>query len=380
MGDVVIKTEDLGKSYRSVVLARGRLRDAMVETVRRADADRGPVEPFWALRHLDLEVMAGQITGIIGRNGAGKSTLLKLLSRITTPSEGRAEIRGRVGSLLEVGTGFHMDLTGRENVFFSGAVLGMSRAEVRRKFDDIVDFAGVGRFIDTPVKHFSSGMQVRLGFAVAAHLEPEILIVDEVLAVGDEQFHRRCLDKIQEIAALGLAILLVSHDLVAVRNRCDVAHLFDAGRLVASGTPQDIVDTYVASVVAEGPKIAAVSGWRLNGRTDAPLQPGEPCVIELDMDVAAAVDDATVTLHIERSGVALWDGSVSAVLAARSYRVRFELTGLPLSAGAYELSLSVGGATGLRTTVPLDPGLVVAPGPIGGPIVAITHTGSVTEG
>ena len=380
MGDVVIKTENLGKSYRSVVLARGRLRDAMVEKVRRGDAARGPVEPFWALRHLDLEVMAGQVTGIIGRNGAGKSTLLKLLSRITTPSEGRAEIRGRVGSLLEVGTGFHIDLTGRENVFFSGAVLGMTRAEVRRKFDDIVDFAGVGRFIDTPVKHFSSGMQVRLGFAVAAHLEPEILIVDEVLAVGDEEFQRRCLDKIEEIARLGLAILLVSHDLVAVRSRCDVAHLFDAGRLVASGTPQDIVDTYVASVVAEGPQIVAVRGWRLNGVTDAPLQPGDQCVVEVDVDVATAVDHATVTLHIERAGLALWDGSLDADLGARSYLVRFELNGLPLSSGTYELSLSVEGADGLRTTVPLDPGLVIAPGPIGGPIVAVSHRGSVTEG
>ena len=174
--------------------------------------------------------MAGQVTGVIGRNGAGKSTLLKLLSRITMPSEGRAEIRGRVGSLLEVGTGFHIDLTGRENVFFSGAVLGMSRVEVRRKFDAIVEFAGVERFIDTPVKHFSSGMQVRLGFAVAAHLEPEVLIVDEVLAVGDEEFQRRCLDKIEEVADLGLAILLVSHDLAAVRSRCDVVHLFDAGQ------------------------------------------------------------------------------------------------------------------------------------------------------
>ena len=340
----------------------------------------GPVEPFWALRHLDLEVMAGQVTGIIGRNGAGKSTLLKLLSRITTPSEGRAEIRGRVGSLLEVGTGFHIDLTGRENVFFSGAVLGMSRAEVRRKFDDIVDFAGVGRFIDTPVKHFSSGMQVRLGFAVAAHLEPEILIVDEVLAVGDEEFQRRCLDKIEEIARLGLAILLVSHDLVAVRSRCDVAHLFDAGRLVASGTPQDIVDTYVASVAAEGPQIVAVRGWRLNGDTDAPLQPGDQCVVEVDVDVATAVDhaDRHPPHRAGRARVVGWVARCGP--GARAYRVRFELNGLPLSAGTYELSLSVEGADGLRTTVPLDPGLVIAPGPIGGPIVAVSHRGSVTEG
>ncbi len=178
--------------------------------------------------------------------------------------------------MLEVGTGFHIDLTGRENVFFSGAVLGMSRAEVRRKLDDIVDFAGVERFIDTPMKHYSSGMQVRLGFAIAAHLEPEILIVDEVLAVGDEEFQRRCLEKIEEVAAKGLAILLVSHDLAAVRSRCDVAHLFDAGRLVASGTPQDIVDTYVAQVVDEGPEVLAVQRLALERRRRPPLEPGAP--------------------------------------------------------------------------------------------------------
>ncbi len=335
MGDIVITTQDLGKRYRARVAGRARLRDAVGDTLRarKRDENRASMVPFWALRHVDLEVMAGEVTGIIGRNGAGKSTLLKLLSRITTPTEGRAEIIGRVGSLLEVGTGFHIDLTGRENVFFSGAVLGMTRVEVRRKLDDIVAFAGVERFIDTPIKHYSSGMQVRLGFAIAAHLEPEVLIIDEVLAVGDEQFQRRCLEKIEEVAERGLAILLVSHDLVAVRNRCDIADLFDAGRLVASGSPQDIVDTYVSSVVAEGPKIVAVSGWTLNGQPDEPLRPGEPCVIELDVDVAAAVDDATLTLHIERSGVALWDGSIGADLGARCYRVRFELTGLPLSAG-----------------------------------------------
>ncbi len=232
--------------------------------------------PFWALRHVDLEVMAGQVTGIIGRNGAGKSTLLKLLSRITTPTEGRAEIIGRVGSLLEVGTGFHIDLTGRENVFFSGAVLGMSRAEVRRKLDDIVAFAGVERFIDTPIKHYSSGMQVRLGFAIAAHLEPEVLIVDEVLAVGDEEFQRRCLEKIGDMAAKGLAILLVSHDLVAVRSRCDVAHLFDSGQLVASGPPQEIVDTYVAEVLDEGSGLVTASTWRLADGSGHTLEPMAP--------------------------------------------------------------------------------------------------------
>lgn len=381
MGDAVITTEDLGKRYRRTVTGRGRIRDVVGDRMRprRRDADARPVaEPFWALRHVDLEVMAGQVTGIIGRNGAGKSTLLKLLSRITTPTEGRAEIFGRVGSLLEVGTGFHIDLTGRENVFFSGAVLGMSRAEVRRKFDMIVEFAGVERFIDTPVKHYSSGMQVRLGFAVAAHLEPEILIVDEVLAVGDEEFQRRCLDKIEEVASKGLGILLVSHDLAAVRTRCDVAHLFDGGLIVASGTPQDIVDSYVARVFTEGPNVIATSGWRLNRGATHLLEPGRPCLIEAEIEVVAAIGDAEVRLEVRRDAIAVWEGSLNADLEARAYSVEFELPTLPLASGTYELALSVSSPEGLRTTVALEPSLVVAEGAAGGPIVAAEHRGHVT--
>ncbi len=280
--------------------------------------------------------------------------------------------------MLEVGTGFHIDLTGRENVFFSGAVLGMSRAEVRRKFDMIVEFAGVERFIDTPVKHYSSGMQVRLGFAVAAHLEPEILIVDEVLAVGDEEFQRRCLDKIGEVASKGLGILLVSHDLAAVRTRCDVAHLFDGGLMVASGTPQDIVDTYVAQVVVEGPKVIATTGWRLNGADTHALEPGRPCVIDAEIEVAAAISSAELTLEVRRDAIAVWEGSLHADLEARSYSVEFELPSLPLGSGTYELALSVSSPEGLRTTVALEPSLVVGEGAAGGPIVAAEHRGHVT--
>jgi lipopolysaccharide transport system ATP-binding protein len=379
VGDAVIITEDLGKRYRRAVVGRGRLRDVVTDTLSRRRDDRPVTEPFWALRHVDLEVMAGQVTGVIGRNGAGKSTLLKLLSRITTPTEGRAEILGRVGSLLEVGTGFHVDLTGRENVFFSGAVLGMSRAEVRRKLDAIVDFSGVEKFIDTPVKHYSSGMQVRLGFAVAAHLEPEILIVDEVLAVGDEEFQRKCLDKIGEVATKGLAILLVSHDLAAVRSRCDVAHLFDGGQVVASGTPQEIVDTYVAQVVSEGPKVVAARGWRLNGSDIHTLESNAACTIEIDVEVAAAIADATIALQIGRDAMTLWEGSVHADLEPRAYSLEFELAALPLSSGTYEVALAVSAAGGLRTAVALEPGLVVAPGGSGGPIVAAGHAARVIE-
>ena len=396
MGDAVITTEDLGKRYRRTVTGRGRIRDVVGDRMRprRRDADARPVaEPFWALRHVDLEVMAGQVTGIIGRNGAGKSTLLKLLSRITTPTEGRAEIFGRVGSLLEVGTGFHIDLTGRENVFFSGAVLGMSRAEVRRKFDMIVEFAGVERFIDTPVKHYSSGMQVRLGFSFPPPLKPEILLIEEVLwvggeeflavfadvlAVGDEEFQRRCLDKIEEVASKGLGILLVSHDLAAVRTRCDVAHLFDGGLIVASGTPQDIVDSYVARVFTEGPNVIATSGWRLNRGATHLLEPGRPCLIEAEIEVVAAIGDAEVRLEVRRDAIAVWEGSLSADLEARAYSVEFELPTLPLASGTYELALSVSSPEGLRTTVALEPSLVVAEGAAGGPIVAAEHRGHVT--
>ena len=379
MGDSVITTHDLGKRYRRAVMGRGRLRDVVTDKLPWRREDRVVVEPFWALRHVDLEVMAGQVTGVIGRNGAGKSTFLKLLSRITTPTEGRAEIIGRVGSLLEVGTGFHLDLTGRENVFFSGAVLGMSRAEVRRKLDAIVDFSGVEKFIDTPVKHYSSGMQVRLGFAVAAHLEPEILIVDEVLAVGDEEFQRKCFDKIGEVATKGLAILLVSHDLSAVRSRCDVAHLFEGGQVIASGTPQEIVDTYVAQVMSEGPKVVAARGWRLNGTEMHTTQSDAACTIEVDIDVAAAIRDATISLRIARDAINLWEGSIQADLEPRSYAVVFELASLPLSSGTYELGLHVTGVGGLRTAAAVEPGLVVAPGAPGGPIVATTHSGRVIE-
>jgi lipopolysaccharide transport system ATP-binding protein len=194
------------------------------------------VEEFWALRDVDFEIKRGDVVGIIGRNGAGKSTLLKVLSRITEPTEGRAEIRGRVSSLLEVGTGFHPELTGRENVFLNGAILGMTRAEIRRKFDEIVDFAGVEKFIDTPIKRFSSGMQVRLAFAVAAYLEPEILIVDEILAVGDAEFQRKCIGRMQDIGSGGRTVLFVSHNRAAITSFCKSAVYLKDGKVFYNGS------------------------------------------------------------------------------------------------------------------------------------------------
>lgn len=199
---------------------------------------------FWALRDINLEVKQGEVLGIIGRNGAGKSTLLKLLSRVAEPTTGHADLFGRVGSLLEVGTGFHPELTGRENIYLNGAVLGMTRAEINKKFDEIVDFAGVDAFLETPVKRYSSGMQTRLGFAVAAHLEPEILIVDEVLAVGDSEFQRKCLGKMDEVAQRGRTVLFVSHQLAMVDRLCTRAILMQDGQIAATGPTEQVIAQY----------------------------------------------------------------------------------------------------------------------------------------
>lgn len=235
MNQVAVRAEGLGKCYRLGTDHRfDTLRDFVSSGFKGAlggRARRAPQEHFWALRDVSFEVREGEVLGIIGRNGAGKSTLLKILSRITEPSEGSAEIRGQVGALLEIGTGFHLELTGRENVFLNGAVLGMTRHEVKAKFDEIADFAGVDQFLDTPVKRYSSGMMTRLGFAVAAHLEPEVLIVDEVLAVGDAEFQKRCLGKMKDVAGHGRTVLFVSHNMNAVQQLCGRAIWLDAGQV-----------------------------------------------------------------------------------------------------------------------------------------------------
>jgi len=202
---------------------------------------------LWALRNVSFQIKHGEVVGFIGRNGAGKSTLLKILTKITPPTRGRAEIRGRVASLLEVGTGFHKELTGRENVYLNGTILGMTKNEVDRKFDEIVEFSGVEKFLDTPVKRYSSGMNVRLAFAVAAHLEPEILIIDEVLAVGDASFQKKCISKMQDVGKQGRTVLFVSHNMPAVKMLCDRAIMLNEGRLMMDGTPHDVVSTYMTT-------------------------------------------------------------------------------------------------------------------------------------
>jgi lipopolysaccharide transport system ATP-binding protein len=224
------------------------LRDELVEWAKAPArwwrGGRRRAEPFWALKNVGFEVQPGEVVGIIGRNGAGKSTLLKIFSKITRPTTGEVRLRGRVGSLLEVGTGFHPELTGRENIFLNGAILGMKRAEIIRKFDEIVQFAEVEQFLDTPVKRYSSGMYVRLAFAVAAHLQPEILIVDEVLAVGDMAFQRKCLGRMREVGKSGCTVLFVSHSMPAVESLCTRALLLDGGKLVKDGDVHDLIQEY----------------------------------------------------------------------------------------------------------------------------------------
>jgi lipopolysaccharide transport system ATP-binding protein len=253
MSAPVIRGEGLGKRYRrGLVQSNGLLRDSLGRVLKsplRA-LQRQKQESFWALKDVSLEVKEGEVLGLIGRNGAGKTTLLKILSRITQPTSGWAEIHGRVGSLLEVGTGFHPELTGRENTFLSGAILGMSKREISSKFDEIVAFAELEKFIDTPVKHYSSGMYVRLAFAVAAHLEPEILLVDEVLAVGDINFQKKCLGKMGDVARAGRTVVLVSHNMGAITQLCKRVVLIEEGHLTANGDPEEIAMRYIRNALS----------------------------------------------------------------------------------------------------------------------------------
>lgn len=255
MSQPAIKVENLGKEYlvghatQTHTTFYDLLADTLKRPFQRSGKDRqnelAQIEHFWALKDVSFEIQPGEVVGVIGRNGAGKSTLLKILSRITAPTRGRISVQGRLASLLEVGTGFHPELSGRENIFLNGAILGMSRKEVARKFDEIVEFAEVEKFIDTPVKRYSSGMYVRLAFGVAAHLEPEILIIDEVLAVGDAKFQKRCLGKMKDVASQGRTVLFVSHNMLAVQRLCDRAIWLSSGQVKADGHVNEVVGNYL---------------------------------------------------------------------------------------------------------------------------------------
>jgi lipopolysaccharide transport system ATP-binding protein len=309
--DSAIAVESLAKRYRIYheQQSYGRLTESMYAVIRAPfhllrGRQRRRAEWFWALKDVSFEVARGEVLGVIGRNGAGKSTLLKLLSRITEPSSGSATLRGRVGSLLEVGTGFHPELTGRENVYLSGAVLGMRRSEIRRSFDEIVQFAGVEEFLDTPVKRYSTGMQVRLGFAVAAHLESEILIVDEVLAVGDAEFQKKCIAKMGDAAQGGRTVLFVSHNMPAVESLCSRAMLLEHGRVAATGIARDVVGTYLQTVeAAAATDLGQRSDRQGDGRLritniEAAMRTGQPSEIRIGYRGTADLNNIAVSLGL----------------------------------------------------------------------------------
>ena len=264
MSDVVIKVEGVGKQYHLGQVGTGTIshdlnrwwyrvrgkEDPYLKIGETNDrSTKGSTDLVWALKDINFEVKRGEVIGIIGKNGAGKSTLLKILSRVTTPTVGEIKVKGRIASLLEVGTGFHPELTGRENIFLNGAILGMTKQEIRSKFDEIVDFSGVERYIDTPVKRYSSGMYVRLAFAVAAHLEPEILIVDEVLAVGDAEFQKKCLGKMKDVSGQGRTVLFVSHNMPSIRALCSTSIVMKNGSIIAIGETNAMIGAYLASTI-----------------------------------------------------------------------------------------------------------------------------------
>jgi lipopolysaccharide transport system ATP-binding protein len=313
-----IRVDDVWKLYRiGARTERARtLYEALARNLRHPlrARQRHLAESFWALREIGFEVAPGEVLGVIGPNGAGKSTLLKILSRITGPTRGELELVGRVASLLEVGTGFHPELTGRENIYLNGAVLGMRRGEIARRFDEIVEFAGVERFLDTPVKRYSSGMYLRLAFAVGAHLEPDILLVDEVLAVGDAEFQRKCLDKMSDVSRLGRTVLFVSHNLTAIRRLCPRTLLVSGGRIVEQGETRRVIDAYLAAgigdraawadVHAPGNDRVRLVAVRLRADDEAwrPPTTDEPVTIEIDFVVREhGLPTLAVLLRLEDS-------------------------------------------------------------------------------
>ncbi len=373
----IIRVENLGKQYRigERETAYATLRETLtraakaplnrirkvwqsgIEGLRRSNGrgsrDGHRANRFWALKEVNFEVPPGEVLGIIGRNGAGKSTLLKILSRITEPTAGQADLYGRVGSLLEVGTGFHYELTGRENTFLNGAILGMGRREIERKFDEIVDFAGISEFIDTPVKRYSSGMYVRLAFAVAAHLDTEILLVDEVLAVGDAAFQRRCFAKMQQVRSGGRTIVFVSHNMSAVRRICTVGMLLDRGVIRAWGDINAVADEYLASTTSEDGRMSRAETASFVVHQATICSPGADVIkpfgpVEVRVDATAKTDIRTPGLYLgfltleglRIAGLDLRDFCSPPLLrAGRTAQLGFLIESLPLLPGTYHCEL-----------------------------------------
>jgi lipopolysaccharide transport system ATP-binding protein len=362
MSDIAIRVEKLSKQFKIGVgkVQHDTLRDQIaggISSIIRSRRSLSGIrmETFSALTDVSFEVKKGEVVGIIGRNGAGKSTLLKILSRITEPTSGFADIHGRVASLLEVGTGFHPELSGRENIYLNGAILGMKRVEIARKFDDIVDFAEVGQFIDTPVKHYSSGMYVRLAFAVAAHLEPEILLIDEVLAVGDTAFQKKCLGKMGDVARDGRTILFVSHNMAAVASLCSGAHMLAQGRRVCSGNTSDVIAAYLSSFqLSSRATVLDRRDRKGNGKvtfTDVEFlsETGTP------VEVIQSGQDVVFSVGYKSSETNLRNVEVSVELVAQSGQcmliMNSEMVGVP-----FDLIPSTGRFTCRVERFPLSPG------------------------
>ena len=383
MSEAVIRVDGLGKRYRIGERERYRaLRDvltsAFVAPFRRGQRSRETGD-LWALRDVSFDVGQGEVVGLIGRNGAGKTTLLKILSRITRPSAGLAEIHGRVGSLLEVGTGFHPELTGRENVYLSGAILGMRKSEIARKFEEIVSFSGVERFIDTPLKHFSTGMQMRLAFAVAAHLEPEILLVDEVLAVGDLEFQKKCLGKMQEVSKSGRTIVFVSHQMNQIRRLCERAFWLEGGQIHRSGPANQIVGAYEANassgaipVSGNGNQAAAKARfvrWAIDEQASSlPNILASTGRVKLTFVVVL-----NTPLRMGIHGIALYNGERNLIWGTAVYNLELppgthsfvhELPSLPLRPGPYTWRVSLYDEHGLLDDWQCVPEMLVATEPV----------------
>lgn len=369
----VISVKNLGKSYVLKHQKTGgggyvSLRDELSEGLRGLFHGRSvrenrsnTEETFWALDDVSFDVKSGERVGIIGRNGAGKSTLLKIISRITSPTRGHLQITGRVASLLEVGTGFHPELTGRENIFLNGAVLGMSRGDIRRKFDEIVAFSEVERFLDTPVKRYSSGMYMRLAFAVAAHLEPEILVIDEVLAVGDAEFQKKCLGKMREVGAEGRTVLFVSHNMGAIAEFCDRAVLLNKGNVFADGTPTDIISIYSGKAFNQGNgmieldidhdsecSIARIALLDHLHTQNNQFDLAETITIEIDYIVRIRLPELQVAVTVIKEGIDLFQAfdndDLQDIIPAEPgrHRLRYVIPARLLKEGSYSLRITSG--------------------------------------
>src|ERR1044072_3715910 len=345
----IVTAENLGKQYRlgTQSAAYATIRESLTNAILRRENGRAKGH-IWALRDVNFEIAPGDVVGIIGRNGAGKSTLLKILSRVTEPTTGRVELHGRVGSLLEVGTGFHPELTGRENIFLNGSILGMSRKDIVRSFDEIVSFAEVEKFIDTPVKRYSSGMYLRLAFAVAAHLEPEILVVDEVLAVGDFAFQQKCLNKMQDVSVHGRTVLFVSHNIRAISALCRRCILLDHGKIIQDGRADQVIQTYVSSGLPERAEVLQepVPGQQMNllrvalcGEDEVPrAQVGyhEPFRLRFDYEVNRPSNEAGL-------GMAIFTVEGTCAFVSADFDAHPELLG-SRAAGQYRAEVRIPGA------------------------------------